>query len=231
MISVFAFTGLLFFLPQYLMLVRGMGSAEAGLWMIPLAAAAVTGTLLATILTKAVSVRTVIMMGLSLVIGALIVSTRLDTAETMVLFALLSTMFGIGVGLAETLTNDVILTAAPSNRAGAAAAISETGYEFGGAMGTAVLGTVGMALYSSRVVETSSLPGMDSESAEAASQTLAGARLLEIADSAFMAGMDLVAAIGIGTAAITLVPAWRGLRSESGTAGTMNITRTEVPRG
>jgi DHA2 family multidrug resistance protein-like MFS transporter len=88
-----------------------------------------------------------------------------------------------------------------------------------------------MAVYSSRVVETATLPGMDADSAIAASQTLAGAhevaetlpgggaRLLEIADSAFLAGMDLVAAIGIGTAAITLVLAWRGLRSESRAAG------------
>ena len=225
--SVFAFMGLMFFLPQYLMLVHGMGSAEAGLWMLPLAVAAVVGTLLAPPLARLVSVRTVIMAGLSLLIVGFVAGTRLDTAETMLPFVLLSTLFGIGVGLAETLTNDVILTAAPSDRAGAAAAISETGYEFGGAMGTAVLGTAGMAVYSSRVVETASLPGMDPDSANAASQTLAGAhevaqtlpdggaRLLEIADSAFLAGMDLVAVIGIGTAAITLVLAWRGLRSES----------------
>ncbi|ODQ83911.1 hypothetical protein BFG51_01265 [Dietzia alimentaria] len=180
-----------------------------------------------------------IMTGLSLVIVGFVIGTRLDTAETMLLFTLLSALFGIGVGLAETLTNDVILTAAPSDRAGAAAAISETGYEFGGAMGTAVLGTAGMAVYSSRVVETATLPGMDADSANAASQTLAGAhevaetlpgggaRLLEIADSAFLAGMDLVAAIGIGTAAITLILAWRGLRSESRAAGAAGVAPVE----
>ncbi|WP_114854372.1 MFS transporter [Brachybacterium sp. YJGR34] len=226
-ITVFALMGFMFFLPQYLMLVRGMGSAQAGLWMLPLALATVVGTMLAPVVARMTSVRTVVMAGLALVILAFIIGTQLDTAATIVLFALLSAAFGLGVGLAETLTNDVILTAAPSDRAGAAAAISETGYEFGGAMGTAVLGTAGMAVYSSRVVETASLPGMDSESATAASQTLAGAhevattlpdggaRLREIADTAFMTGIDLVAAIGIGTAAITLVLAWRGLRSES----------------
>lgn len=229
-ISVFALMGLMFFLPQYLMLVRGMGPAEAGLWMLPLAMAAVVGTLLAPALARLVSVQTVIMTGLSLVIVGFAIGTRLDTAETMLLFTLLSALFGAGVGLAETLTNDVILTAAPSDRASAAAAISETGYEFGGAMGTAVLGTAGMAVYSSRVIETASLPGMDSGSANAAAQTLAGAHevaqtlpdggahLLEIADSAFLAGMDLVATIGIGAAVITLALAWRGLRSESGPA-------------
>ena len=247
-ISVFGFMGLMFFLPQYLMLVRGMGSAEAGLWMLPLAVAAVVGTLLAPIVVRVASVRAVIMTGLALVIVAFTVGTRLDSAETMVLFTLLSVLFGVGVGLAETLTNDVILTAAPSERAGAAAAISETGYEFGGAMGTAVLGTAGMAVYSSRVLETSSLPGMDVDAAAAASQTLAGAhevaetlpdggaRLIEIADAAFLAGIDLVAVIGIGAAAVTLVLAWRGLRSESRaatgkSAGSVTAPEVEVTRG
>lgn len=226
-ISVFAFMGLMFFLPQFLMLVQGMGSAEAGLWMLPLAAAAVVGTLLAPLLARVLAVRTVIMAGLSLLIAGFAVGTLIDGAATLLPFVLLSCLFGVGVGLAETLTNDVILTAAPPARAGAAAAIAETGYEFGGAMGTAVLGTAGMAVYASRVREAAQLPGMDAASAEAASQTLAaahrigadlpdgGARLTEAANGAFMAGMDLVAAIGIGAAALTLVLAWRGLRSEA----------------
>ena len=42
-----------------------------------------------------------------------------------------------------------------------------------------------------------------------------GARLVEVANGAFTAGMDLVAGIGIGVAAVTLLLAWRGLRSEA----------------
>lgn len=224
-ISVFAAMGLMFFLPQYLMLVQGLGATQAGLWMLPLAAATVAGTLLAPPLARRVPVRTVVMAGLVLVIAGFGVGTRLHGEETLVPFTVLSCLFGVGVGLAETLTNDVILATAPAERASAASAISETGYEFGGAMGTAVLGTAGMAVYAAQVQQTAGLPGMDAASAEQASQTLAaahslapglpdgGARLLEVADRAFMAGMDLVAAIGIGTAALTLLLAWRGLRS------------------
>lgn len=226
-ISVFAFMGLMFFLPQFLMLVQGMGPAEAGLWMLPLAAAAVVGTLLAPLLARVVAVRTVILTGLALVIAGFAASTRLDGAAPLLAFVVLSCLFGVGVGLAETLTNDVILTAAPPERAGAAAAISETGYEFGGAMGTAVLGTAGMAVYAARVQEAAGLPGLGAADAEAAAQTLAaahrigeglpdgGARLVEVANGAFTAGMDLVAGIGIGVAAVTLLLAWRGLRSEA----------------
>lgn len=226
-ISMFASMGLMFFLPQYLMLVEGMGSARAGVWMLPLAVAALLGTLAAPILARGIAIRTIIMAGLSLVIVGFGMGTLLDSVSTMAPFVALSLLCGIGVGLAETLTNDVILTAAPPERAGAAAAISETGYEFGGAMGTAVLGTAGMAIYSVRMQDAASLPGMDATSADAASQTLAaaheiahglpdgGVALRELANAAFMSGINLVAVIGIGTAALTVLLAWRGLQSES----------------
>ena len=49
-------------------------------------------------------------------------------------------VLGAGIGTAEVITNDLILSAVPADKAGAASAISETAYEFGSVMGTAVLG-------------------------------------------------------------------------------------------
>ena len=45
------------------------------------------------------------------------------------------------------MSTDLIIGAAPAERAGAAAAISETGSEMGGALGIAVLGSIGTAIY------------------------------------------------------------------------------------
>ncbi|MFN3340701.1 MAG: hypothetical protein ACK40Z_13465 [Dietzia sp.] len=50
-----------------------------------------------------------------------------------------------GVGM--TLTNDIIMSSAPPARAGRAAAISETAYELGTALGAAILGSVLAAVY------------------------------------------------------------------------------------
>jgi len=44
-IAVFALMGVMFFFPQYLMLVRGMGAAQAGLWLLPLALSTIVGSL------------------------------------------------------------------------------------------------------------------------------------------------------------------------------------------
>lgn len=223
-ISMFTLMGVMFFFPQYLMLVEGLGAAEAGLWLVPLSAAAVVGTFLAPLLARFAQARTVIMCGLACIIGGFAVAHFLEEATGMFLFVCTSILVGTGAGLAETLTNDVILSAAPLNRAGAAAAISETGYEFGGAMGTAVLGTVGLAAYTATVTERAAdIPGMDPGLVQDAGHTLAeahaiastlpdgGQALRELANSAFMAGMDLVAVVCIAMVTVAVVVAWRGI--------------------
>src|SRR5699024_10244598 len=126
---------------------------------------------------------------------------------------------GLGVGLAETLTKDVIVASAPVERAGGAAAISETAYEFGGAMGTAVLGTIGLAAY--RAALGSGAPeGVPAAALQAAQQTLGGAELaatalpeqlaepfLLAAHQAFASGQALVFALA------ALVCAYAGVQA------------------
>ena len=67
-----------------------------------------------------------------------------------------------------------MIGSAPPERAGAASAISETGAELGGALGIAVLGSIGTAIYRSRV--DSGIPAeVPIEASEAARDTLGGA--------------------------------------------------------
>lgn len=222
-ISVFTLLGVMFFFPQYLMLVQGMGSALAGAWMLPLALATIVGSLGSPLVARVLSVRAVIMTGLVVLSAGFLMATRLDDAVTMSTFLVTSVLIGLGIGLAETLTNDVILTTAPPSRAGAAAAISETGYEFGGAMGTAVLGTIGMAVYARAL---SALDGVSAAQVDASRQTLGAAHEVadglpaeigplwrEHASDAFVTGMDTVAVVSSVVILTTLVIAWRGLRT------------------
>ena len=81
-------------------------------------------------------------------------------------------LVGAGIGLSETLTNDAILASAPAARAGSASAVSETAYEVGAVLGTAVLGSVFGAVYARRwTVPTSIGPVF----ARDARETLGGA--------------------------------------------------------
>jgi MFS transporter, DHA2 family, multidrug resistance protein len=86
---------------------------------------------------------------------------------------------------------DLMVGAAPPGRAGAAAGISETSSEFGGALGIAVRGAIGTAVYRGRLDDA--LPaGVPPEAAEAARDTLGAAVAAgdELAGEASLALVD-----------------------------------------
>lgn len=58
-----------------------------------------------------------------------------------------SALYAAGLVSAMTLANELALGAAPPERAGSAAAVLESGQELGGALGMAILGSIGAAVY------------------------------------------------------------------------------------
>jgi len=112
-----------------------------------------------------------------------------------------------------------IIGAAAPERAGAASAISETCSELGGALGIAILGSIGTAIY--RRAMAGSVDGIPPEAAEAARDTLGGAvavaeqlpgpgaALLDTARKAFTDGLQVTAmtsaVVVIGMAVMVMV--------------------------
>jgi DHA2 family multidrug resistance protein-like MFS transporter len=111
-----------------------------------------------------------------------------------------------------TLATDLMVGTAPPERAGAASGISETSSEFGGALGIAVLGSIGSAVYRGQMTEA--VPAaVPSQAAAAARDTLGGAvaaagklpeqlgaALLDAAREAFTQGLRLSFAISAAVA-------------------------------
>jgi DHA2 family multidrug resistance protein-like MFS transporter len=204
-LSILVLFGGFLYLPQYLQLVLGLSPFVAGLWTLPWALAFVVGSLLTPALAR--RVRPYRLMAGGLVFGAIgfALFTRLGPSTGFFLFAGGSSMFALGFSPVFTLTTDLIVGSAPPERAGAASAISETGAEFGGALGIAVFGSIGVALYRSALAD---MPGIPAPAAEAARSTLgaavavaatlpgdAGPALTEAARAAFLRGMHACAAI------------------------------------
>ncbi|KMS88778.1 MFS transporter, partial [Streptomyces regensis] len=200
MLGVFAMTGLMLLLPQYLQLVVGMSPLVAALWMLPAAVASVAGSLIVTWLARRIAVSWLIGAGLLLAAFgfAAVALWGAGTGAAVVVAALV--LVGFGVPLSEVLTNDLIVSTAPPERAGSAAAVSETGFELGGALGTAVLGSVAMSIYHA---------GVPAGAGAAARETLGGAvataaslpraeaqALLDTAREAFVEGMRVSAVVG-----------------------------------
>ncbi|MET9659210.1 hypothetical protein [Streptomyces sp. NPDC006510] len=84
------------------------------------------------------------------------------------------TVVSIGIGAVSAVVTEVILSAAPPERAGAASALTETSAEFGGALGIALLGSIGTAVYRSELAAKAP-DGLGPEELEAARSTLGGA--------------------------------------------------------
>jgi DHA2 family multidrug resistance protein-like MFS transporter len=175
-LALFSFNGFILFLAQHLQLLEGQSPSESGLAMVPALIATVIAGLLVVPLVRKVRPGFVVAGGLLLSAAgySLVAFGNHDNGPALLLAALL--VLCLGVGSAETISNDLILGAAPAEKSGAAAAISETGYEVGSLLGTAVLGSILTASYQRNL----RLPAGVAETAPAgataqAGETLAGA--------------------------------------------------------
>jgi DHA2 family multidrug resistance protein-like MFS transporter len=207
-----AFGGFLF-LPQYLQLVRGRSPLEAGLWTLPWAVGFIVGSMLTPPIVRRVRPVFVIVAGLALTTVGFAMFTQMDADTSLAVFVAGSLLMALGIAPAFTVTIDLIVAAAPPERAGAASAISETSAELGGALGIAVFGSIGVAVYRAAIADD--LPaGIPPETVAEARQTLGGAvaaaeglpeplstALLSAANEAFVQGLQLSAAI---SAALTV---------------------------
>ena len=174
MLATFAVFGPYVFIAQYLQLVLGLSPMQAGLWSMPFALGFVIGSMLSPLIAR--HARPAVVMSAGLVIAAVgfVVLTRIGTVSGLPIIVTSTVVFSLGLSPVFTLANDLIMGAAPPERAGAASAISETCSELGGALGIATLGSIGTAIY--RRTMTNALPdGIPSSAAEAARDTLAGA--------------------------------------------------------
>lgn len=206
LLSIFALVGFLYFITQHLQLVVGLSPTHAAFVLVPGLAITIVSGLLAASLASRFKPANLVSIGLLLnAAGFLIVWLNTDGSVLGIIAAF--AVLGAGVGMAETISNDLILTAAPPAKAGAASAISETAYEVGSVLGTALLGSILAAAYKINVVIPA---GVTAEQQETASQTLGGAidvagklpaeqgnALLESAKHAFDSGSGTVAIVSV----------------------------------
>jgi DHA2 family multidrug resistance protein-like MFS transporter len=195
------------FIAQYLQLVLGLSPLAAGLWTVPSMLAFVAGSLVVPALARRVQPAYVIGAGLVLSAGGFLVLTQVDASAGLVPVVVGSVIYSLGLCPAVILSTDLVVGSAPVERAGAASAISETSAELGGALGIAILGSIGTAVYRSAMAD--GVPaGVPPVAAEAARATLGGAlaaaeglpgalgaAFLGPAREAFTDGMQLTMAI------------------------------------
>jgi DHA2 family multidrug resistance protein-like MFS transporter len=219
-LGVFVAFGSFLFVAQYLQLVLGLSPLQAGLWSVPGALASIIGSNVSPLLVRRIRPAFVVAGGLVLAAIGFALITMVGV-NSLMLIVVGSFVMSIGFGFTFTVSTDLVMGTAPPERAGAASAITETGAELGGALGIAVLGSLGMAVYRSQLAAALP-PGLPPEALEATRETLSsiaviaqqlpnplGTTLLDAGRAAFVQGLQLTAIIGavvmVGLALLTVV--------------------------
>ncbi|MBB5869569.1 DHA2 family multidrug resistance protein-like MFS transporter [Allocatelliglobosispora scoriae] len=206
----------LFLLSLWLQYVEQFSPLQAGLRMLPAALATLLAALATPRLVARLGVRTVIGSALATLTAAFAILALAPLTYPVVVIALVA--FGIGDGMAITAAATTIVSAAPAERAGGAAAVNETCYELGVGFGVAILGSIAAVGYRNgldglrlpppvRDVVSGSIGGAHEIATDLGGP--AGERIMVVARAAYVDALTLTSVISaVLVAAATVVALW-----------------------
>ncbi|MFD3700835.1 MFS transporter [Streptomyces sp. NPDC058646] len=205
--------GINFFAAQYLQLVHGLPPLEAGLWTLPMTLAGIPVALLTPSVARRIRPAYVMAFGLLVAAAGFGIITQVDVSGLAVLVTGTVVLF-VGLAAMGVLGTDMAVSAAPPERAGAASAVTSTGNELGGALGLAVLGSIGSAVYRDGIAD-SDLGAVPAEATASAGESLGGAVRAsaelpqqlsgDLLDSARAAFLDSLHAVALTCAVVVTV--------------------------
>ena len=173
-LNVFVSFGSYILISQYLQLVLGLSPLQAGLLALPASLLAIAGPMLSPIVVPRFGTAATVAaflaiagagFGLAMIVGGTLAALSIGISWAL---------WAFGGSAAATITTGSILGSAPPERAGSVSALAQTGAELGGALGIALLGSVGTAVY--RGMVESALPtGLPSDLGATARETVGGA--------------------------------------------------------
>jgi MFS transporter, DHA2 family, multidrug resistance protein len=173
-LATFVGFGIYVFIAQYLQLVLGLSPLMAGLYTVPSMSAYIVGSMVVPVLARRVRPGYAMSGGLTLAGAGFLVLAQMDQNPSLPTLVIGTVVYSLGLCPIFILATDLIVSSAPVERAGAAAAISETSSELGGALGIAILGSIGTAVYRGAMA-AAVLLGVPTGIADAARRTLGGA--------------------------------------------------------
>ncbi|MFS4096357.1 MFS transporter [Streptomyces sp. AF1A] len=223
LVASFGMMGSAFFTTQYLQSVLGKSAMEAALWAllpsVPIGMAAPAATAL---VQKGVNRAHVVAAGFAIAAAGYALLAFADS-DALWLVLVACGVLASGIVMVISQITDLALSSAPVERAGSASSLMETGAEFGGALGMAVLGSIGTAVYRHDV---------PTAAPDAARETLGGAltvagrlpgragdALAAAAREAFTSGMQgaaIAATVLLAAAALLAARALRSIRVTEG---------------
>ncbi|MFH9085502.1 MFS transporter [Streptomyces sp. NPDC017673] len=218
-LAMLALVGLELIAAQYLQLVLGLSPLQTGLRLLPLTLAAMAAGLAGARMLRRFGPRRMVCFGFCLTAAAVLTLTGMGGTDDPTL--LLAGFVLLGFGLETTLFGayESMLSEAPADQAGGAAAIGETSYQLGAGIGIALLGSVMNAAYAPGL---RSVPGVPRPASTAAGHSLgeayevagrlggtAGTALRRAARDSFVHGLHVTLLVSAGLLLLGAVMALR----------------------
>nr|WP_279581393.1 MFS transporter [Fodinicola feengrottensis] len=227
-------TGLL--VTQYLQSVLGFTPLESALLFAPMGIGVAVGTMLAPALTRRMLPSTAIAGGLLISVLGCVLLTQVSATGGLPVAIAAVTVLALGTGPLFALGTGLVIGSVRPERAGSAAAMSETSNYFGGAFGIALLGAISAAVYRTQLAGFTGVPAAARETlagAQAASAHLPAAQayqLLQTAKDAFTSGVTICGIIAaVIFAALAVVVVRTGQRAETAAPESENAAQTAAP--
>jgi len=225
----FGLFGALFVLTQFLQLYLGFTALQAGLRLLPVAAAVIVVASASAVCMRAIGPKFTIAAGLALVAAGLwlISGTAVSTAFAGPAAGMV--LLGAGAGLALPTATGSVVGSVPPADSGVASAVDTTAIQLGGALGVAVVGSLLATRYQDRMTSALSGQPLPAAAKNSLGGALAAARaggttgspLIHLAKTAFTSGMDLglltgaVVAVAGCLVALICLPARSGRKDQS----------------
>ncbi|WP_228981947.1 MFS transporter [Streptomyces sp. DH12] len=168
-LAMLALVGLELIAVQYLQLVLGLSPLETGLRLLPLTFAAMAAGATGSYTLARVGPRRMVGAGFVLTAGSVLLLVLMGLHDRPLLLTVGFVLLGFGLQTTLFAAYESMLSEAPADSAGGAAAIGETSYQLGAGMGIALLGSVMNAAYAPGLAR---VPGVPADAAAAASNSL-----------------------------------------------------------
>jgi hypothetical protein len=225
----FGLFGALFVLTQFLQLSLGLTALQAGIRLLPVAAAVIVVASASAVAVRAIGPKFTVAAGLALVAAGLWLISGAAVSTAFAGLAAGMVLLGTGAGLALPTATGSVVGSVPPTDSGVASAADTAAIHLGGALGVAVVGSLLATRYQDRMTGALSgrpLPATVKNSlggALAAARALGptGAPLIHLAKTAFISGMDLGlltgAVVAVAGCLVTLIcmPARSGRKVQS----------------
>src|SRR5262244_1739514 len=154
-VAFFTLFGFIFLITQYFQFVRGYGPLSTGVRLLPVALSVGAGSVAGTQLAVRAGTKLVVTIGLVAMAGFYgWVAATISATVSYGVIAAQMVVYGLGLGLTSAPATESIMGAISRAKAGVGSAVNDSTRLIGGTLGVAVIGSVYLSVYGTRLTAT-----------------------------------------------------------------------------